>query len=780
MSESGPRSAPLAEETEAARSRPDVELEAPKRPLLPILAAVTCGCLLSTSVAPAEGAGPGRAGLLVSLALPFALPTARARGAAWLCAIALLVACRGWSVTDSARNEHTGTWTSLGARSDGRARLGTGGARYELEGAWIDEGDLVRLLPGAPPRTRARGPVSVTGGEAHASHAVAPDEVVRLAARSAGLMEHLAAPFRSFRAAGLARMRSWSGEHSPALGAALLFGDRSALDPEVSDLFTRTGSRHLLAVSGLHVAIFAAMCIWPLGALCALVLGRWSRFLARKEPWRALLVLTVVPLAGAGAPVVRASLCLAFAALAPLMRSGAAANRLPRRADALSLWSLALCAELVSRPAAIESLSLQLSYAATGGLILGVGGARRLLCERWPGGGSIAARDALGRPRAVLPRALATRFLRAWITGTAAAVTANLATLPLVWHHFGEWCAWDVLSTSALLPQLGAFLLLSWLRLLVPIAPFAAGCELLAGSMVATLEIVDLLPGTPLSLPPRPLALLGAASLLVLAWLRVRGSASRLAPWTGRIAAGAWGCLLLPWTLAPALLEVHALDVGHGTAVVWRSPSSGVWIFDAGSRDRGSVARGAVAPLLRAWDTKRVSIVLSHADRDHAGALPWLARRYACARWIGALPAVMRDRLPADCEVLDSAGGPLRLRAGDLDLELVRAGRAPGNEGSRSLILESGAQRLLLSGDADGDGLGELLEAGLLDGPFDLALLPHHASEHERLSEFFERARPRRCWISASGRPRIEEELERRGLEWEATGVHGPLSWSPP
>ena len=42
-----------------------------------------------------------------------------------------------------------------------------------------------------------------------------------------------------------------------ALGAALLLGRREAVDPDLNDAFARTGTMHLLAISGLHLQVLA-------------------------------------------------------------------------------------------------------------------------------------------------------------------------------------------------------------------------------------------------------------------------------------------------------------------------------------------------------------------------------------------------------------------------------------------------------------------------------------------------------------------------------------------
>ena len=86
----------------------------------------------------------------------------------------------------------------------------------------------------------------------------------------------------------------------------------------------------------------------------------------------------------------------------------------------------------------------------------------------------------------------------------------------------------------------------------------------------------------------------------------------------------------------------------------------------------------------------------------------------------------------------------------------------------------------MLCGDAEERGLERMLAAGLLDGPLDLLLFPHHGSDSPWLGRLLEAGRPGRVWISAAGEPPVAAELERRGLDWACTGLAGPLTASFP
>ena len=222
--------------------------------------------------------------------------------------------------------------------------------------------------------------------------------------------------------------------------------------------------------------------------------------------------------------------------------------------------------------------------------------------------------------------------------------------------------------------------------------------------------------------------------------------------------------------------------MGHGTCSLLRAPGGETWIFDAGSRDGSLVARRVLVPLLRELEVGHPGVVLSHAETDHAGALPWLVERYPPRAWLGAIPAQVPERLPHDCARIDVESGRLELDPGGeggLELALLRGLHEAGNEGSRSLEVRLGALRLLLCGDAEGPGLARQLRQGLLRGPYDLVLFPHHGSETPWLAAFLTATQPREIWFSCAGRPAVADELERRGIPWRSTAESGTLvrSW---
>ena len=760
----------------------------PGRPLAVVLAVCLAGDLLGRGLLP-----EGTAALLLGLGAATALwrpgrrraleALARLRlGPGLLLVLGLLATGRAALPPEAAEASPRGRWRTLAEGEQLRGRLEGRPETYDLPAGLVRDGEWLELRP------RASGSRGAAGdGRARAVELPAA-ALVRHGPGAARPLDRWRGFWRHARRAGLERLGSLDDPSARSLARALCFGERRELDPELTDLFTRTGTRHALAVSGLHVALVAAIWVWPLGArgggAARGVLGGGGRgraaarrWLGRREAWRVALLVGFVPLAGAGAPVVRAALalaCVQWAALAP----GRGELGWPRRVDGLSLWCFAALVEWWFRPAAVGSLSMQLSYAATLGLLLLTGPLNRALRARLPNGGRLAEVGRLGHARAPLPRLFLQRLIDGVLGGLAASVAANVATLPLVWTVFGEWSLAGPLATLLLLPPLALFLGLAWLWVALPLELVGETLAVLAELMRWLLTAFDRWPATPMPLPTRPPALLALATLACLAAGATRLLDDRRRRLLLAAALLGLGLALAPWPQARGRLELAVLDVGHGTCALVRSPAGEVWIFDAGTRDGPRAVRDALLPRLRAWDPGRPGIALSHEHEDHSGALPWIVERHPPRAWLGALPARVAERLPHDALHLDlERGRSARLTsdAEDLELVLLRGLAEEGNEGSRNLELSSRGARLLLCGDAEGPGLARLLRADVLRGPYDVVLFPHHGSETPWLGPFLEVTRPGEVWFSAAERPPVADELDRRGIPWRCTALEGDL-----
>ena len=671
----------------------------------------------------------------------------------------------------------------------------------QLEDTVVSDGDWLAI----PNRTelvpwpRASRPGSLSARFKKGVTILQADEVVRLDesqptdgfrvfGERAERTPSLAEQFVEFRKRLADRTARSLPAETAGVARALLFGDRSGLDAETSDLFTRTGTRHLLAVSGMHVALAAGLLLLPLARLVERLFARRGRRATGRRIASAtftLLMLGFAGLAGFGEPVVRAAFALVLAAVAPHVpsrRSGLARSGGGRQADALSLWSLVLIVELLIDPRSTRSLAIQLSYLATLGILIGtrpLALTLQQLVARVLGSRAKQHELAHLQPTGTWWRIPLTRLRRSLLVGLAASCAAVIATLPIAWLQFGECSPIGILATALILPLFTLIMGALWTSTLFLFASLSTPLLKLASDsvqlLIALLAQLDRLPLTPLPLPARPFLLIAFASTAVLL------AAATRALWWKRAAALAFGALLIPWTAAPLGLEYQLLDVGHGCAFLVRAPGEPCLLFDAGSRDRRYLYREALAPQLASWEVADPVIALSHNDRDHASGLAKLVERYPPRLWLGELPEELRQRLPAECSHLDLPGGSLAYESprGPVSLTLLRGRNESGNEGSRAVRVEFEDEHLLLFGDSEGAGLGALLQTEALASPVDLLLLPHHGSDSPWLTELLEQTRPREIWISAGADPALAQELDRRGVPWSVTSRVGPLESGP-
>ncbi|MFM7298938.1 MAG: ComEC/Rec2 family competence protein, partial [Planctomycetota bacterium] len=301
----------------------------------------------------------------------------------------------------------------------------------ELEAGSATRGEWLRVRPNDRPRREARGPVEPPhapfGAREHLMWSARPDEVERLALAPA--WERGTSWVGDLRALVARRCAQFADGTSRALAHALLYGATERLEPELSDTFAHTGMRHVLAVSGMHVSLLAAVLIAPwVGG------GRRRRLALVLLAGSALALFAAIT--GGAAPVRRAAVALGLTLAAPLC---ARAHGEPRRVDTLSLLALALLVEAALDLDSLFSVSLLLSYLATLGLVLLTGPIRRALPQ---------ARPPVELGPTSARRALASVASRATRSAVAASLATVLVTLPLCWSTFGEWASIGVLAKA--------------------------------------------------------------------------------------------------------------------------------------------------------------------------------------------------------------------------------------------------------------------------------------------------------------------------------------------
>lgn len=136
---------------------------------------------------------------------------------------------------------------------------------------------------------------------------------------------------------------------------AMLCGDRSYLSPEIAPAFSRVGLAHMLALSGLHIAIIGAIILWLLFPLNFSGHYKWRYIGALCAIW--LFVVAT----GSAPSAVRAALMTTFCLSGKILeRRGSALNALLGAAFMIALL----------KPVAVHDIGAQLSFLCVGSLVV--------------------------------------------------------------------------------------------------------------------------------------------------------------------------------------------------------------------------------------------------------------------------------------------------------------------------------------------------------------------------------------------------------------------------
>ena len=211
--------------------------------------------------------------------------------------------------------------------------------------------------------------------------------------------------------------------------SALTLGYREDLDKDVQRAFSASGAMHVLAVSGLHTGIVWGIVMWILtlgGLYKPLWEDKFRRWLLNIST--IVLIWAYACLTGLSPSVMRSALMLTFWALSSLLE------------QQTSRWNPLLAAAvviLIVNPLALWSVSFQLSFAAVAGIML----------------------FGSSMQQAVVSKG------RVWqsVSGLLiVSLAAQLGTMPLTLHYFGQTSNYFALTNLIVVPMAGILLSLGF------------------------------------------------------------------------------------------------------------------------------------------------------------------------------------------------------------------------------------------------------------------------------------------------------------------------------
>jgi competence protein ComEC len=602
---------------------------------------------------------------------------------------------------------------------------------------------------------------------------------------------------------------------------AMITGDRTLLTSSLRVGFERTGSFHMLVVSGLHLGIVAGFVFWlvrklrmpraPATLLTIAIACAYALFTGFAMPVQRSLWMVSLYLAGRLLFRQRSELnTIGFAALIMLAASPHSLFEASFQMTLLAVIAIGGIAAPILR-ATIEPYRT-----ATEDL-------RRVVLD-------IKLSPKLAQYR-VLLRIFATllqRIAGKWTGWTAfpwavrtvlqiaemlivTAVVELAMTLPMaIYFHRITLFALPVnLLILPLLLVLMPAALLTWAVLIagpaVASIPAAAAALLLhigvgIVHLFSSFALGDWRIATPMLWQSAAFCVLLALTLVFAS----RGHWARRGTWVVLVCAALFAVAPRPIQHPHNALLMEAIDVGQGDSLLLITPDGKTLLEDGGGFGGGfgkgmshapqpiDIGEEIVSPLLWARGIHKLdAVALTHAHADHISGLPAVLRNFHPDElWVGNNPhgpeydALLSEAASLHIRVRQvHAGDELALGAAQVRVLAPEANYQPGDEPSNndSLVLHVayGATSVLLTGDAEGPE-----EQAMLQRPELLAStllkVGHHGSHTSTQPEFLSRVAPQWAVISCGlrntyGHPNEEilQELQDARIRTFSTDIHG-------
>ncbi len=488
---------------------------------------------------------------------------------------------------------------------------------------------------------------------------------------------------------------------------ALANGDDTAVPAAHWDVLSRTGTIHLVAISGMNIGLIAGIVyvlvrrLWSLPAVTALLapaprVAAVAAFLAAAG---------YAALAGFAIPTQRALAMLAVVLVGSL---------LGRRTAPSTLLIVALFVVLMIDPLSVLAAGFWLSFAAVAVILYtidngGPSGWKKRL-RQW------------GRVQWAISIGLLPLLILLFQQASLAAPLANLAAIPVI----------EIVTIPATLLGAGMSLVFPDSWAVWPLRLAAVSLEWLW----PLLEFLARLPGAlwtqhaPVSWTLIPAAI-GIALLLAPSGFPAR--------WLGAL----WLLplfLVRPETPKPGEVWFTLLDVGQGLSAVVRTREHTL-VYDTGpwSSSRFDAGRSVVVPFLRHEDRRHVdTLVVSHGDNDHIGG----SRSLLAALPVGRILTSVPDRFAA----AEPCQGGQHWQWDGVRFEMLHPRSAdPLTGNNRSCVLRVAGRfgRVLLPGDIATRAERILIAEWNERLPADVLVAPHHGSKSSSSEGFIEAVHPR-------------------------------------
>jgi competence protein ComEC len=591
-------------------------------------------------------------------------------------------------------------------------------------------------------------------------------------------------------------------EDDAAMLSAMVAGDRTYLTHALRVGFERTGSFHMLVVSGLHLAIVAACLFWI-----------FKRLRLPRVPATLLTIVASFAYAlftGFATPVQRSLWMVTLYLLGRLLYR--------ERSPLNTIGFAALCLLVVS-PRSLFDSSLQMTLLA----VIAIAGVAAPLLQGTIHPYAAATRDLkliavdikLSPPLAqfrVLMRMLAERLQRAasntiawrvfpWCLRLAirlvelvviSCVVELAMTLPMA-LYFHRITIFALPVNLLILPLLAVLMPAALITLLaLAVWPSAAVFPAMVVALVMHLGVTVVrgfgslafgdfrIPGPLLWQSAAFCALLGAAIVLARESSKSAGRRLRVGASIALALAAFAAVLPRPVDRPHSAMLMEVIDVGQGDSLLVITPDGKTLLIDGGGFGGGprqapqdfDIGEEVVSPALWARGIRHLdAVALTHAHSDHIGGLPAVLRNFHPDElWVGNNPHVaVYNALLAEAATLHMRVRSFRagdaFAFGSTQINVLAPFREyqpqaePTNNDSLVMHMAYGATSVMLEGDAEAPiEQAMLAEPGLAST---LLKVGHHGSITSTRPEFLARVAPQWAVISCGlhnryGHPREE------------------------
>lgn len=552
---------------------------------------------------------------------------------------------------------------------------------------------------------------------------------------------------------------------------AMLFGEKSNLDPDIKKQYQEAGIAHIIAISGLHIAL-VGMTIFRFLRKC-----RCSLLVSAGISGS--LIVTYAIFTGMSGSTKRAMIMLLVAFLGQVIG---------RAYDLLSAMALSAFLILLDSPFMLMDAGFLLSF----GAILGIGVLYPVLS-----GDCGKKEDAAGQN--LVKKAEKRSIFQKIRDSFLVSFSIQLMTLPVISYFYFEFPAYSVLLNIIVIPFLSVIVMVTGIGLGISMLFLPLG-KILLKIPVWILNGYDWLCTIQDALPGAHV-ITGRVSIfcIVLYYIAVFsciwGRYIRV-----RLFYGISVCfmvLLLVCFFSPEKkLRVTMLDVGQGDGLVFQVPGGHTYLVDAGSTSNKDLYGTVYENYLKAERIRMIDCaIITHSDEDHICAVREMIRQRKISKLV--VPDIGNpDENYKELLLLAKKYGVsiVRMHTGQkiVDGAFCFTCLHPvsgftcenANTYSTTLHLSYGRFSMLLTGDLQEEGEEEVLQKLKEEnlGKYLILKVAHHGSKYSTKEEFLCQVNPQYAIISAGqnnryGHPHKEllKRLKQHGVKIYQTTEDGAI-----